>query len=288
MLPFPEIGVALTRYLEETELRRLFTGLASSDDPRLSAFAGQLFGLSAKPLRRAFLRSFDLPAEPPNWERFWRSRDEQDLQLLQSAAQLLRASIEQSLRLDASQGAIARLLLERFFNAESLSGFDSQLSERFWEKIEGEVSVGQALVLGEEDVSKNQRSGASAFLGKSWLWLSNGLKTLCGLSLAWLTGGFGLLDIIFLPLGFIGGSWLLAALYWRLLSRKAELFRQQRRRQARELFEEIQMQPLRECVRQLTSSQELVELKRAYGVLKATWEPLRSSSEEIAMEAEEG
>ena len=143
-------------------------------------------------------------------------------------------------------------------------------------------------MLGEEGASKAPRSGASALLGRGWLWVSNGLKATAGFSLSWLTGGFGLLDLIFFPLGFIGGSWLLAALYWRLLSRKAELFRQQRRRQARELFEEVQLQPLRECVRQLTSSQELVELKRAYGVLKATWEPLRGSAEEGALEGEEG
>ena len=276
-LSFPEIGVALTQHLEATALRRLFTGIASSDDPRLTAFAGQLFGLTAKPLRRGFLRSFELPSEPPDWAQFWRRRDEQDLQQLRSCAQLLRASIEQALRLDAAHGAISMLLLERFFNAESLDRFDQSLERRFWETIEREISVGQELVQGGE----NTNAQDEGLWRKSWCWISNGLKAISGLFLAWLTGGFGLLDLIFFPAGFIGGAWLLAAGYWRFLRRKETLFLRQRRRQARELFDEVQLEPLRSCVHQLASRQELLDLERCCETVKKARASLGETNSEV-------
>ena len=267
-LTFPEIGAALTEQMTQVELQRIFKPKAPTlpnPNPQWTTFLSHGFGLAGQRLRRAFVKSFDFGEPPKNWETFWRQRDEQDLAHIKQRAQLLRASIEQTLRISSQESAVSQLLLERFFTAEQLRIFDGRFESLFWENLKDEISLGQEILQQSEQL--NQREGG--FLLSSAAWMANLIKGVLGFSLSWVTGGLGLWDILlFFPLGFISGAygitWLL---YWRLRHKEA-LFKEQRVRFSAQLFKKVQIQPLRECVEQMASEKELDDLTKLSDRLK--------------------
>jgi hypothetical protein len=88
--------------------------------------------------------------------------------------------------------------------------------------------------------------------------MANGVKLITGLSLAWLTFGFGLWDLLlFFPLGFIGGAYAITWLLYLRLKRKESVFKKQRVTLARDLFTQVQIQPMMECVHQVASRTDL-------------------------------
>ena len=158
--------------------------------------------------------------------------------------------------MSSHSSVVSQLILQRFFNADGLKAFDQKLEEHFWHLIQTEVSLGKEIL--KQARSLNRSEGG--FLLGSASWLANAFKLSTGLGLAWLTGGFGLLDIVFLPLGFIGGAYGIAWLLHKRLKHKETLFKAQRLRICRTLFEEIQVSPLIQCVEQMANREELTRL----------------------------
>ena len=78
--------------------------------------------------------------------------------------------------------------------------------------------------------------------------------------MAYITGGFGFFDLFFLPIGFIGGAYGIAWTLHKRLKHKETLFKAQRIRICRTLFEEIQIAPLVDCVEQMANRDELTRL----------------------------
>lgn len=241
-LPFPELGEALSIQISQIELRRIFNPKSSPEQsPRWGVFFAHGFGLAGEKLRGFFVKSFKLGAPPANWETFWRQRDEQDLANLRHHAQLLRASIEQALRVSAQESVVAQMMLTRFFNADELRRFDSSLQEAFWEAVKAEPSIGQEILSDARALNKTE----GGLLRRGAAWIANGVKAVIGLAVAWLTFGFGMWDLLlFFPLGFIGGAYLITWLLYLKLRRRELAFKRQRVQLGRKIFEEVQVKPL--------------------------------------------
>ena len=89
----------------------------------------------------------------------------------------------------------------------------------------------------------NKRSGG--FLRSGAAWIANGVKCVCGAFVAWFTFGFGLWDLLlFFPLGFIGGAYLITWLLYLRLKRRESAFKRQRVKMGRAIFETVQVKPL--------------------------------------------
>ena len=257
-LPFPELGEALAQQINHIELQRIFRPkISPEENPKWSIFFAHGFGLAGQKLRNLFVRSFEFGAPPKDWEIFWRQRDEQDLAQLRHHAQLLRASIEQSLRVGGQDSVVAQLLLTRFFTADELIRFDESLQSVFWEAIEEEPSLGREILAQSQSSDANQ----GGLLKWSAAWMANGVKAVIGLALSWLTFGFGMWDLfLFFPMGFIGGAYALTWLLYLRLKRKESVFKKQRVELAKKLFTEVQIQPMTDCVQQVASREDLEQL----------------------------
>ena len=266
-LTFPELSAALNQHMIQIELQRVFKPKVSDEieKPQWTTFLAHGFGLAGQKLRSAFVRSFQIEAPPKDWKIFWQQRDEQDLAHLQQRQQILRASIEQSLRSNGEQSAVSLLLLQQFFTAEALQQSDQDLQEAFWTSLSKEKSIAQEIL---EQSEKMNQKGQSFWL-QSAAWLANGMKLCVGLFLAWLTAGFGFWDLIFLPAGFIAGAYGITWLIHARLQHKQTLFKNQRVRMAKELLEHIQIKPMKQCIQQMSNRQDLGDLSNLSKQLQA-------------------
>lgn len=219
-LPFPEAREALVRQLAATELARQLPK-AKAETPRLFDLLRHAIAYVGTRLSSFFVQGLEAAgAQTATLETMGMERDAIDLQRIQQLALLLRSRIDARLREQAPTSQLSLALFNRFFSADDLEHFEARVAAAHAAALEKSTPVGKVLL--DKVAAGSERRTLPV--------LANLAKATGGGAVAWVTSGLGFWDLLFFPLGFVGGGYLVASLLYlgiRSARRQFDLQRQQ-------------------------------------------------------------